>query len=291
MQSEKERNKALGDMLVLECKSPHYSLDIIESVLQNGADIDYNNSRPLYWAAKQHKFELVKFLLNRGASAKDIALTYISTMCDFKGFTEAMEPQFFEILDVAHSKTGGYMTLFTPYINSMAVAGRTDKLRALMSRYYLTEREVAEAVYIRIIFEIIMKNCDEMLEFIEKHKSWMSQSSFDLCVSTGEWIVLEHFITNSDFRTPSVAAVGQAVYEGYFEVLDILDKTGYSFAHKPLLLEKACRAAYSKGTKSLEYLLKRGYSLRDRYNGKTISEHALEDNNAPLCEFLQGKAG
>ncbi len=286
-QLDKERAKALGDVLVAECKSADYSIESIDTMLQNGADVNYGNSRPLYWATKLHRFDLVKYLIEHGALAPEIARTYISTMCDYKGFTDEKEPEFFEILDLANSKTGDYMTLFTPYINNMAVNGRLDKIYALMERYYLTEREVVSVIYLRIIFEIVNGGYADMLAFIEKHKQWADKAAFDLCVSTGEWGVMEYFIEHTDFRIPSDRAVAQAVYEGYFEVLTILDKTGYDFSGKPEFLEKACRAAYGKGTKSLEFLLSRGYTLGDRYKGKTILEHAEEDNNAPLIEFIR----
>ena len=285
-QLDKERTKALGEVLVAECRAEDYSLESIDNILLSGADVNYGNSRPLYWATKLHKFDLVKYLIKHGALSTGIARTYISTMCDYKGYTDEKEAEFFEILDLVHSHTGDYMTLFTPYINNMAVNGRLDKIRALMGRYYLTEREVVLVIYPRIIFEIVNGGYDEMLAFIEKHKQWTDKANFDLCVSTGDWGVLEYFIEKTDLRTPSDTAVGQAVYEGYFEVLSILDKTGYDFSNKPLLLEKACRAAYGKGTKSLEFLLKHGYKLTDKYKGKTILEHAIADKNEPLIKFI-----
>ncbi len=290
-QLDKERAKALGDVLVAECKSADYSLESIDTMLQNGADVNYGNSRPLYWATKLHRFDLVKYLIEHGALSTDIARTYISTICDYKGFSDDKEPEFFEILDLANSKTGDYMALFTPYINNMAVNGRLDKIYALMERYYLTEREIVSVIYVRIIFEIVNGGYADMLEFIEKHKNWMDKAAFDLCVSTGDWGVMEYFIEKTDFRIPSDTAVGQAVYEGYFEVLTILDKTGYDFSKKPMFLEKACRAAYGKGTKSLEFLLERGYSINDKYKGKTLLEHAEEDKNAPLVEFIRARTG
>jgi hypothetical protein len=285
-QLEKERKKALGDVLVAECRSDAHSLANVAALIAGGADISYKNSRPLYFATKLHKFDLVKYLIDNGALEPEIAAVYISTMCDFKGFDDGMEPAFFEILDAAHEKTGDRMTLFTPYINGMAVAGRLDKLRALMKRYYLTEREVVSVIYLRIIFEIVIAGYDEILKFIERHKKWIDQASFDLSVSTNEWIVLEHIVENSDLRVPSDAAVAEAVYQGSFETLTILEKTGYDFSGKPLFLEKACRAAYSNGTQSFEFLLRHGYSARDIYNGKSVREHAVEDNNTPLLGWL-----
>jgi hypothetical protein len=178
------------------------------------------------------------------------------------------------------------MTLFTPYINSMAAANRFDKLSALMRRYYLTEREIVSVIYIRIIFEIINNGYADMLKFIERHKNWIDLAALDLAVSTGEFVVLEYILANSDLRTPTDIAVAQAIYDGCFEVLNVLDRSNYNFSGKGLFLEKACRAAYSKGMQSLEFLLRRGYSLTDGYKGKTVSEHARDDLNFPLTEYL-----
>lgn len=288
-QLDKERYKALGDLLILECKSANYSLETIDTLIENGADLSYNNSKALYFATKQLKFELIKYLINNGALKDPIAKTYISNMCEYKGFNDAVEKQFFEILDIAHSKTGDYMMLFTPYINNMAVNGRLDKLRNLMKRYYLTESEIVSVIYIRIIFEIIKHGYLDILTLIEKHNDFKDQGSLDLCVSTGEAHVLEYLLFNSKFTTPSDDAVAKAIYEGYFNVLIMLELNGYDFSKKSIFLEKACRAVNSKGAGSIEFLLERGYSLTDSYKGKTILEHAIEDKNSPLQEYLSLK--
>ena len=290
-QLEKERVKALCDLLVAECKSPHPNLDSVRTILNSGADIHYKYAEPMRWATKLNHFELVKFLIGNGALNTEIARSYISKMCDHK-FSDKIEPQFFEILDIARANAGGdYMTLFTPYINHMAVYGKIEKLRALQTRYYLTEAEIASVIEVRIIFEIVLNNHDEMLNFVERHKKWISQESFDSAVSAGEWIVLEYMVHKNGFLTPSDAAVAKAVYDGYFEVLDILTHNGYKFERKALFLEKACCAAFSKGTRSLEYLLRHGYSVSDIYRGKTLFEHADEDQNEPLLRFLKNSAG
>lgn len=284
-QLEKERLKALCELLVAECKSPYVNLDSVRTILSSGADINYKYSEPLRWACKLHNFMLVKFLIGHGALDAPIARTYIAQMCDHK-FTDQLEPAFFEILDTAHSKSGDYMALFTPYINNMAVHGRLDKLRSLQKRYYLTEAEIVNVIERRVIFEIVLHNHDEILAFIERHKNWCDAESFESAVDSGEWIVLEHIIQKGGYIAPSDKAVAKAVYDGNFEVLDMLHGCGYDFGRKPLFLEKACRAAFSKGTKSLEYLLKRGYSLSDSYNGKTVLQNAEKDKNEPLLAYL-----
>ncbi|MCL2061213.1 MAG: hypothetical protein FWH03_01120 [Firmicutes bacterium] len=290
-QLERERFKALCDLLVAECKSKHANLDSVKTLLQSGADVQYKYSEPLRRAAKNQNFELIKLLINHGAlTDAPIARTFLAQICDHK-FNEKIEPAFFEILDMAHSKTGDYMSLFTPYINSMAVHGRLDKLRCLQKRYYLTESELAGVIERRVIFEIVLNNHDEILEFIEKHKNWYVQESYDMAVDSGEWIVLERLIKVGGYVKPSDKAVAKAVFDGHFAVLDMLFNCGYSFERKEIFLEKACRAALSRGTRSLAYLTQHGYALSDKYMGKTILEHAIDDKNLPLLDYLQSNAG
>jgi hypothetical protein len=285
-QMEKERQKALNELLVAECKSPYANLDSVRTLLENGAEVGFKYAEPLRWAVKRMNFDLIKFLIKNGALQTEIAYTYLAQMCN-QNFDDKDEPVFFEILDMAHRADCDYMTLFTPYINQMAVHGRLDKLRALQRRYYLTEAEIAGAVERRVIFEVVIQNHDEMLAFIERHQNWFDQESFDLAVDSGEWIVLEHLLKNGVYFEPSDKAVAKAVYDGCLEILDMLLECGYDFLHKPVFLEKACRAAYSRGTRSLEYLLRHGgYTLTDSYNGKTVLENAEFDRNVPLLEYL-----
>ncbi len=288
-QLDKERRKALGDLLIAECKSPHCDVSTVANYINAGADVLYKNNLPLYFAAKGLKFGLIKFLIENGALKHSSARNYIASMCQFKGFNDETEKQYFELLDEVLVKTGRDIQLFAPYINSMAVTGRLDKLVALKNRYGFTDLEVAGAVYVRIIFEIIVSGYNDMLGYINSFNSWINQASFDLAVAANEWMALEYFIEKTPIKTPSDTAVGQALFEGSFEVLTILEKTGYDFKAKPLFLEKACRAVFSKGTKSLEFLLSKGYKLTDKYKGKTLYAHALEDNNAPLVKWLEEK--
>ncbi|MCL2798494.1 MAG: hypothetical protein FWD58_10700 [Firmicutes bacterium] len=284
-QMEKERQKALNDLLVAECKGAQTNFESIRNLLAGGADICYKFAEPLRWAAKLGNFPLVKFLIENGALAAEISLTYIAKMCDHK-FSDESEPQFFEILDIAKVKAGGDIALFAPYINHMALAGRLSRLYNLMERYGLTESEVCAAVENRVIFELVQLNHDETLAFIERHRKWITPEAFDGAVAGGEWIVLEYMLNKDGYQKPSDTAVAKAVYDGYFEVLDILTHNGYDFERKSLFLEKACRAAYSRGTKSLEYLLKHGYTVLDVYRGKTVLENAEADKNEPLLRFL-----
>lgn len=285
---EKERLKALGDLLIDECKASYTNMDSIETILQSGADIDYKNSKPLYWACKLHKFDLVKYLINKGATLEGISRTYLATMCDYKGFNDELEPEYFGILDMAHTKSGDYMALFTPYINAMAVQGRLEKIKQLQARYFLTEYEIVECIYIRIIFEMVLNEKYEMLSYVGRHKKWINQESYDLAVSSGEIVVLNYMIDAGAIYIAGDTAIAQAVYEGYFDVLNVLIERGYKFLRKELFLEKACRAAYSKGIGSFRFLLRHGYTPSDIYKGKTILDHARTDSNQPLIEYLKG---
>ena len=284
---ERERVRALNDLLIAECKKEDANMDSIKNILTSGADIHYKNSTALYWATRKHNFTLIKFLISKGAlESCDNARRHISKICDYR-FNDSVEPAFFQILDLAHSRVGDFMTLFTPYINNIVVHGKLDKIKELQKRYSLTDIEIAGVIELRVVFEVVINNFIEMLAFIEKHKVWIDQKSFDSAVDSGELVVLDYMLSQGLYYTPADAAVAKAVYDGFFEVLDRLFDNGYNFERKALFLEKACRAAYDKGLDRLEYLLKRGYTLADTYKGKSILEHAIDDKNDSLIKFLR----
>lgn len=287
---QKERRKTLGELFVAECRAAEPNFDTLRTLVVNGADICYKHAAALHWAAKQNKFALVSFLVDNGALEEPVSRNIIANMCNNKGFSEKDEPAFFEVIDnVRRVKGDGGIDIFVPYINSMAVQGRLDKLRTLMQRYYLSEAEVAKSVYIRIIFEIILHAHDEMLAFINGHVDWQNQTALDLAVADGDWVVLEYLLKAGKVKPePSANAVGQAVFTGSVEVLDILLGCGYTFARDPQFIKRACRAAFNDGGRMLAYMLGHGYCATDTYDGKTLRENALADGNQAALAVLDG---
>ncbi|MCI8413803.1 MAG: ankyrin repeat domain-containing protein [Clostridia bacterium] len=289
---EKERAKALGDLFVAECRADEPNFDTLRTMCLNGADVCYRHATALHWAAKLNRFSLVSYLIDNGVLREPVSRSIIANMCNNKGFTEENEPQFFEVLDnVRRVSSDGGIDIFVPYINSMAVAGRLDKLRALMKRYYLTEAEVAKSVFIRIIFEIILNAHDEMLAFINRHVEWQDRTALDLAVSGGDWVVLEYLLHSGKVDiTPSEKAVSQAIFTGSTEVLDILLHCGYSFDRNPQFIKKACRAAFNDGGRMLKYMLCHGYSASDKYDGRTLRENAVLDANTAAIAVIDAGA-
>lgn len=287
---QKEREKTLGELFVSECRAENPNYDTLRTMVLNGADVCYKHAAALHWAAKGNRFSLVSFLIDNGVLKEPVSRSIIANMCNNKGFTEESEPSFFEVLDSVRRAGGdGGIDIFIPYINATAVAGRLDKLRALMKRYYLSEAEVARSIYIRIIFEIILHAHDEMLEFINKHVDWQNQAALDMAVSGGDWVVLEYLLGQGKVQaSPGENAVGQAVFTGATEVLDILLHCGYTFARNPRFLKKACRAAFNDNGRMLTYMLQHGYAVTDSYDGKTLRENAMADGNAAALAVIDG---
>ena len=289
---QKERAKTLGELLVAECRADSPNFDTLRTMCLNGADVCYKHAAALHWAAKLNRFSLVSFLVDNGVLAEPVSRSIIANMCNNKGFSEECEAEFFEVLDNVRRVNGNAdIDIFVPYINSMAVQGRLDKLRALMKRYYLTEAEVAKSVYIRIIFEIILNTHDEMLEFINGHVDWQDPTALDLAVSGGDWVVLEYLIKGGKVKLePSEKAVSQAIFTGSTEVLDMLIACGYSFEHNPEFLKKAARAAFNDGGRILKYMFAHGYSAKDCYGGKSLRDNALADGNSAALAVIDGAA-
>lgn len=288
---QKERERALGEIFVAECRADSPNFDALRTMCLNGADVCYRHATALHWAAKLKRFSLVSFLIDNGVLREPVSRSIIANMCNNKGFTEEDEAEFFAVLDDVRRVSGGEgIDIFVPYINSMAVVGRLDKLRALMKRYYLTESEVAKAIYIRIIFEIILNNRDEMLDFVNKHVDWQDQAALDLAVSGGDWVVLEYLLKSGKVKaTPSEKAVAQAIFTGSAEVLDMLLASGYSFGHNPQFLKKACRAAFNDGGRMFNYLLMHGYSVSDVYDGRSVRENAVIDGNTAIVNLIDAR--
>ena len=288
---QKERERALGELFVAECRAPEPNFDALRTMCLNGADVCYRHATALHWAAKLKRFSLVSFLIDNGVLREPVSRSIIANMCNNKGFTEDDEPAFFAVLDDVRRVSGGEgIDIFVPYINSMAVVGKLDKLRALMKRYYITETEVAKAIYIRIIFEIILNAHDEMLDFINKHVEWQDQTALDLAVSGGDWVVLEYLFNSGKVKiTPSEKAVAQAVFTGSAEVLDMLLAAGYSFNRNPQFLKKACRAAFNDNGRMFNYMLAHGYSVNDVYDGKTVRENAMIDGNTAIVNLIDSR--
>ncbi len=289
---QKEREKTLGELFVAEVRAAEPNYDTLRTMCLNGADVCYRHAEALHWAAKLNRFKLVSFLIDNGALREPRSISIIANMCNNKGFTEESEPEFFEVLDtVRRVSSGAGIDVFVPYINSMAVQGRLDKLQTLMKRYYLSEHEVANAVYIRIIFEVILHAHDEMLGFINKHVDWQNAAALDMAVSGDDWVVLEYLLQQGKVSAaPSEQAVSQAVFSGYTEVLDILLACGYTFGRNPQFLKKACRAAFNDGGRMLKYMLSHGYSATDIYDGRTARENAIIDKNEAAMLILNNQA-
>ena len=90
--------------------------------------------------------------------------------------------------------------------------------------------------------------------------------------------------------TPSDNAVGQAVFTGSTEVLDILLHCGYWFNRNPEFLKKAARAAFNDGGRMLKYMFAHGYSAKDCYGGKSLRDNALADGNSAALAVIDGAA-
>lgn len=287
---EKERAKALGELFVAECRTSQPNFDALRTMCLNGADVCYKHAAALHWAAKLQRFSLVSFLIDNGVLREPVSRSIIANMCNNKGFTEEDEPAFFEVLDnVRRVSSDGGIDIFVPYINTMAVQGNLPKLRALMKRYYLTEAEVAKAVFIRIIFEIILNAHDEMLEFINKHVDWQTDAALDMAVAGGDWVVLEYLLKSGKVKAqPSEQAVSQAIFTGSTEVLDMLLHCGYSFGKNPQFLKKACRAAFNDGGRMFKYMLRHGYTTTDVYDARTVRENAVVDGNRAVIDIIDG---
>ncbi|MCL2255315.1 MAG: hypothetical protein FWC11_00465 [Firmicutes bacterium] len=296
-QLEKARVKTLGEVLVAECKAKLTDISVLQNIIAEGGEATYSNSKPLFVASKELKFDVVKFLIEKGALKNPVAFSYVAKMVDFKGYKdEEHEEQYFELLKMLIDLDPVQKhKLLEPYINAMCVQGKLPRLLNLLARFNISHYEVANIVGPRIICEVVVREHFEILAFIEMHNKWINQEAFDSAVRSNEWLTLEYILKHSDLRVPTDKAVGEALYAGHFEVLHILEKIGYDFykqesgkdgAH-PLYLERAARSAMYNNTNGIKFLFEHGYGPSDMYNGKTLVENAIDDNNFKLLAWLK----
>ncbi len=288
----KERKKAFGDLLINECKASEPNYAAINALIENGADVTYQNAKCLMWASKRLDYKLIKFLVRSGVLECKVAINYIADTCNKKGFTDEKEAEFFEVLDeIKRTSDVDYLAIFTPYINAQAVSGKIEKLRKLMARYYLTEAEIVSCIYTRIIFEVVLHEHEEVLKLINAHNKWMNEENFNLAVRTGDWVTLEYMLEKGVYFTPEETAISAAVMGGFFEVLDLLIANGFTFGEKPIFLKKACRAVFGEtGLTAVKYLFEHGYTQNSRYDGADVRANAVKDDNVVLLEFLENYA-
>ncbi|MCL2861583.1 MAG: hypothetical protein FWE22_04135 [Firmicutes bacterium] len=296
-QLEKARIKALGEVLVNECREKNTCIDTLKDIISQGGEVTHSNAKALLVAAKELKFDVVKFLIENGILKVPVAYSYVAKMIDFKGYKDDEHEELYfgllkTLIDLDPSQKH---KLLEPYINAMCVQGKLPRLLNLLARFNISHYEVANIVGARIICEVVVREHFDILAFIEMHNKWIDQEAFDSAVRSNEWLTLEYILKHSDLRVPTDKAVGEALYAGHFEVLHILEKIGYDFykseegkdgAH-PLYLERAARSAMYNNTNGIKFLFEHGYGPSDSYNGKTLVENAIDDNNFKLLAWLK----
>lgn len=290
--TEKEKKELFRQLNIELCELCKECGDTerIRYLVNSGADIFFGGLKALSNATKKKNFAAIDILIDGGILSEPRAKAIIASVCDYKNFDDEAETRYFEMLDRAIATTGKHPDYFAPYINSMLIHGKTDKLYYFMARYSLSHEETAAAVYLRMIFETIGNGFANSLEFIDKNIDWMNTAALDAAVASGEIDVIRYIFENSDVGLPSETAIYSAIFEGATEILELLIKRGWNPANNPIYLKKACRSFVSHGDAALSFLLSHGYTLDDIYDGKTIYENAIKDNNQQLLSFLAAKA-
>jgi len=260
-------------------------LSKIELLIKDGAEVCSQNSKPLYNATRTQNFRLIYLLIDNGALNDPIAKNYIASICDYRNFKKH-EEEFFKLIDHCISLTGFDMEYLTPYVNTTFLHGQPQKTNLLIKKYSLTPAKIVGCVYERAIFEIINNGHENTLAYIERYRNWITQSVFDTAIAGGEIKVLKYILSKNLGFTPQESGILKAIYDGNIEVLEVLKTWGYSLKKDPNFLKQACRSFFFNRKASLEYLFKNGFSLLDTYDGRSIYENAVIDDNKPLLEYL-----
>ncbi|MCL2675668.1 MAG: hypothetical protein FWE84_03650, partial [Firmicutes bacterium] len=173
-----------------------------EDLLESGADVNYKNSRPLYFAAKNYNFPFIRLLIRYGALESDLSRKYLAAICEKGAFNDKREEAFFELVELATSKTGFDMGYLAPYINMTFVSGRIDKLCAAAERFAITLPQAMSNVKLMIIFEAINLNRRESLKLIDSYTDW-TRGAIDLAAATGQDKVVDYILRHDQKIAPS----------------------------------------------------------------------------------------
>ena len=220
----KEKQKELNKNFIELCKRKDAKgllLAEIDNAIAEGAEINASGCKAMYLAAKNHNFALIDFLIDKGILDNVLARGYLAAMCDFGEFSK-VEEQYFERLDKAIEITGFSIDYLIPYINCAFVHGEQDKALALSDKYPVSRTEIVSDIHIRIIFEMIDKDLVDGLAIVNGYRDWIDEKSFGVAVSGGNAKVIEYMQSRKTLDAP-VAAVCDAIYQGYRDALDLLD--------------------------------------------------------------------
>lgn len=286
--AEKLRRDALGRELAELCKERDrkgVAPERAESLIYQGADVNFKASKPIYNAVKAYNFALIKKLIDFGALDSATSRAYLAAMCERGGFNEKREQAFFDCIDYAIAKTGFDMAYLTAYINTMLLGGKLNKVLTKLSRYGISVKTAADNVYLRVIFELIEKDLARELKFVEDYREWMDAQALSIAVAGGETKVAAYILFSRADLSPTRESVARAVFKGHIDVLEVLTENGFSLKDE-LYLKNACKA-FPTNPESLEFLFKNGYTFIDEYDGKSIYRNAVEENNLPLVNFLR----
>lgn len=191
-QIENEKRKALGEVLIAECRDKNCSIASVQELIERGADIFYKNCRCLHWAAKNLNFSVVELLLDNGILLSQVSSSIVTNMCFSGGYNDEMDQTYFHLLERLMNEGYAKKEVLTPYFNSIAVYGRLDKLQSTARKYSLTDREMANCLYIRAIFEVVTNCNDDILDFINENNDWINEKSLALAKATNEFVITEY---------------------------------------------------------------------------------------------------
>lgn len=282
---ELTRKKQLKESLKSELKTAHPDYKKVEQLLREGAD-PCDEGRPMLIAVKKADFPAMRLLIEWGALQLPVSKSYLGSVCDFKAYKDEMEPQFFEVLSFAEETAGFSPEYYIPYINKCALENKLDKLLELKDAKDFSNKFICGGIIINIIFEMIERGAYETLEYVTRFNDWLTRESLDRAVSGGEIMALAFMLEHGMKPDPSELAVSKAIFKGFIPILDLLVNCGFSLGKNPVYLANACRAVPSVGFEPLEFLLKHGYCLSDKYMGRSIAENARIEKNQQLLDYL-----
>lgn len=208
---DKEKKQILKELNIelVEIIKEEDNPERVKYLIDVGADINYSGFKPMHFATKRKRFDIINLLVDAGALKEPRNIELIAHICDYRDFDDEAEAKFFALIDKCLLIAGTKEDYLAPYVNCMLVNGKSEKLVTAGFKYRLTESDLARLVYPRAIYEVIEFGRVKSLEFINRNLNWINQATLDDAVLTAETPVVRYIFEHSDL-IPSPSAMLRA---------------------------------------------------------------------------------
>ncbi|MCL2556359.1 MAG: hypothetical protein FWE03_05025 [Firmicutes bacterium] len=281
----KKLKKELGQKLVELSKEAESEENLYQAkeLIKQGAEVNFNRCRPMFFACKGYNFSLIRYFIGVGALAEPLSRNYLSGMCQRGAFDEEKEQKFFELIDLAILKTGFSKEYILHYFKTMLLEGNVEKAKTIGDKYGVSLRQMLEDVPLHIIIECLELKREESLELINLYQNRM-QEAFDASIAGGRDKAIEYIYARGFDLIPDRDSILKAIMNGYMSTIHLLNIKGVDMRGDWCLVTAA--RVFSLRPEPLKFLLDKYVKDISEAGMQALKALSEQENNEALKEFL-----